>query len=137
MLNNVSIVGRLVRDIDLKFTQTGTAIGKISIAVQDDYKDKSTGKYGTDYIDITFWGKQAEFVAEYCGAKGLLIAIKGRLKQERWEKDGRKNSKITIKAEQAYPIEWAGQKQKQQEQETSSEGYSSSSLDIRDEDVPF
>ena len=89
-MNNLMLIGRLTRDVELKYLDNGTAVGKFGLAV-DGYKDK------TNFFDIQVWGKTAEHCAEYIG-KGRLVGIAGELKQERWEKDGQKRSKVIVNA---------------------------------------
>lgn len=107
-MNTVVISGRLTKDCDLRYTQAGTAVGKITLAVQEDRKNNE-GKYDTSFIDVTAWGKTAEFIANHSG-KGLRLSVQGRLKQERWtDKEGSNRSKIAVTAEKVEPIDWPGQ----------------------------
>lgn len=96
-VNNYSVIGRLTRDIgerDYGYTANGKARLNISIAVNDGYGDN---KY-TSYFDAVVWGKQAESIKPYLN-KGKQIAIEGRLRQDRWESNGQKNSRVVIVAE--------------------------------------
>ncbi|TFG62003.1 MAG: single-stranded DNA-binding protein [Spirochaetales bacterium] len=96
-INTVIVVGRLTRDAELKYTTTGTAVSHLSIAVN---RSRKTGDQWTDevsYFDVTLWGKSAESLQQYL-IKGKQIAVEGELRQERWEKDGQKQSKVTINA---------------------------------------
>lgn len=95
-LNNISIIGRLTHDLNEKsfsYTQTGKALLKVSIATNDGYGEN---KY-TSYFDVTIWGKTAENLRQYL-SKGKQICINGRLRQDRWESNGQKNSRVTIVA---------------------------------------
>ena len=99
-INKVFLIGRLTRDPDqVKYTQSGQAILKFSIAV--DRREKKGGEWVSkaSYFDITVWGKQAESVAQFL-CKGKQIALDGYLDQERWTKDGQNFSKVTITANQ-------------------------------------
>ena len=91
-INCISIVGRLTRDIELKYTNSGTAIGKAAIAVNRYFnKEKEVS-----YFDFTIWGKLAESLAAYL-KKGIRIGIVGELVQQRWvTKESEKRSKIEI-----------------------------------------
>ncbi len=94
-INHVVLVGRLTRDSELKYTNTGTAIGKFSIAVN---RRKRSGDQWTDevsYFDIVLWGKTAEALNQYL-QKGKQIAVSGELRQNRWEQDGQNRSKVEI-----------------------------------------
>ncbi len=96
-LNRVMIIGRLTRDMELKYSNSGYAIGVMSIAsnkrrkVGDDWVDEG------HFFDVTLFGKRAESLAQYL-TKGTQIAVDGQLKQDRWEQDGIKRSKVTIEA---------------------------------------
>ena len=96
-LNNYSVIGRITRDLDERafaYTSNGKARLNISIAVNDGYGDNQY----TSYFDVVVWGKTAENVKPYLG-KGKQLCINGRLRQDRWEKDGQKNSRVVIVAE--------------------------------------
>lgn len=96
-LNNISVIGRMTRDLDGRafgYTPNGKARLNISIAVNDGYGDNEY----VSYFDVVIWGKTAENIKPYIG-KGKQLCINGRLRQDRWEKDGQKNSRVTIVAE--------------------------------------
>ena len=65
MLNRIIIMGRLTRDPELRHTQTGTAVASFTLAVDRDFKDKSTGERSTDFIDVVAWRQTGEFVSRY------------------------------------------------------------------------
>ncbi len=94
-INTVVLVGRLTRDAELKYTNTGTAVCKFSLAVN---RRKRSGDQWADevsYFDIVLWGKQGEAIHQYLG-KGKQVAVNGELRQNRWEQDGQNRSKIEI-----------------------------------------
>lgn len=96
-LNNYSVIGRMTRDLDdraFAYTPNGKARLNISIAVNDGYGDNQY----TSYFDVVVWGKTAENIKPYLG-KGKQICINGRLRQDRWESNGQKNSRVVIVAE--------------------------------------
>ena len=96
-LNNYSVIGRMTRDLDERafaYISNGKARLNISIAVNDGYGDKQY----TSYFDVVVWGKTAENIKPYLG-KGKQICINGRLRQDRWESNGQKNSRVVIVAE--------------------------------------
>ena len=96
-LNNYSVIGRMTRDLDERafaYTSNGKARLNISIAVNDGYGDNQY----TSYFDVVVWGKTAENIKPYLG-KGKQICINGRLRQDRWESNGQKNSRVVIVAE--------------------------------------
>lgn len=93
-INNVLIIGRLTRDGELAYTPNGTARLNIALAVNEGYGEKKS----VSFFDATVWGKQAESIKAYC-LKGKQLAVSGRLKQDRWEKNGQTFSKVYIIAE--------------------------------------
>jgi single-strand DNA-binding protein len=100
-MNVICIIGRLTKDIELKYLKDGTAISKTSIAINEYYKDKYGNKQeDTTFIDIVFWSKYAEIANQYLN-KGDKISITGSLKQDRWvvAQDGSKKSKHSIKVD--------------------------------------
>lgn len=95
-LNHVTLIGRLVRDIECK--QVGeTNLGKFTLAVGSSYTSNGVKKEETSFIDCETWGKFTEIVQKYAG-KGKQVAIEGKLKQDTWDgQDGKRMSKIKIK----------------------------------------
>ena len=97
-MNKVILVGRIVKDPELKYTAgNGTALTKITIAV-DKYNSK-TKEMEADFIPLTIWGKQAESVATYL-LKGSQLAISGRLQTGSYEKDGNKRYTTEVVVEE-------------------------------------
>ncbi len=94
--NRVILLGNLVRDIELRYTNSRMAVCQNAIAVNDRRKNAS-GEWidETSFVDVTFFGRTAEIVSEYLG-KGSPIFVEGRLKQDTWEKDGQKRSKLYV-----------------------------------------
>ncbi len=83
MLNRIILMGRLTRDPELRHTQAGTSVASFSLAVDRDFKDKSTGEKGTDFIDIVAWRSSAEFVSRFF-TKGRMAVVEGRLQLRDW-----------------------------------------------------
>ena len=96
-LNNVVIIGRLTRDAELSYLQSGSAVANISIAVNRSVKQGEQWTSEANFFDVSLFGKQAETLKQYL-LKGKQIAVQGALKQDRWEKDGQKFSKVRIVA---------------------------------------
>ena len=101
-LNHVVLVGRLTRDLgaderSFAYTPSGQARANVSIAVNRSRKNGDQWIEEANFFDITIWGKTAENLKPYL-TKGKQIVVEGYLKQDRWEKDGQKFSKITIQA---------------------------------------
>ena len=96
-INVVVLVGRLTRDCELKSTPQGTSVCRFSIAVN---RRKRTGDRWEDevsYFDVVLWGKSAETLKPYL-QKGRQVSIEGELRQNRWEQDGKTNSKVEVVA---------------------------------------
>lgn len=88
MLNQVVLVGRLVRDPELRETENGKKVTSITLAVPRSYKNVD-GEYDTDFFDCTLWTGVAETTTEYC-KKGDILGVKGRLQSDSYEKEDRK-----------------------------------------------
>lgn len=101
--NRVILIGRLTRDPEKSYTTTGTAVAKFGFATSNGFGENKK----TVFVDITTWGKQAEFVTTYF-TKGKEILIEGRLDFDTWEsKEGEKRSKLYVTAEK---VSFAGGK---------------------------
>jgi single-strand DNA-binding protein len=92
-MNSVNIIGNITKDIELKYTQNNKAVVTVSIAVNEGFGDNQK----TYFLDVQVWEKQAENLAKYC-SKGSKIAVSGKLVQQTWEYDGKKQSKVLIQA---------------------------------------
>ena len=101
-MNHVTLIGRLTRDVgaderSFAYLPSGQARANVSIAVNRSRKNGDQWVDEVSYFDVTIWGKQAESLKPYL-TKGKQIAIEGYLRQDRWEKDGQKQSRVTITA---------------------------------------
>ena len=83
-MNKIIMIGHLARDIDLRYTQSQMAIGKTAIAVTRKYTLNGEKREETCFVDLTFFGKQAEIANQYLG-KGSKLAGEGYLKFEQWQ----------------------------------------------------
>ena len=102
MLNKIFLMGRLTRDPELRRTQTGTPVASFSLAVDRDFKDKSTGERATDFIDVVAWRQTGEFVSRYF-TKGRMAVVEGRLQMRDWtDKDGNKRRSAEVVADNVY-----------------------------------
>lgn len=100
MLNQIVIMGRLVRDPDLRYLQNGTAVASLTLAVDRDYGGKDEKQ--TDFIDVVAWRHTAEFVANYF-TKGRMAVVSGRLQIRPWEdKEGNKRKAAEVVASSVY-----------------------------------
>lgn len=101
-LNRVCIMGRLVKDPELRRTQTGTAVTSFTLAVDDDFKDKQSDERKTNFLDCVAWRQTAEFVCQYF-TKGRMAVVDGRLQSRKYEdKDGNKRTAVEIVADSVY-----------------------------------
>ena len=102
MLNRIILMGRLARDPELRHTQTGTPVASFRLAVDRDFKDRTTGEKATDWIDVVAWRQTAEFVSRYF-TKGRLAVVEGRLQMRDWtDKDGNKRTSAEVVADNVY-----------------------------------
>lgn len=95
-LNLFVCTGRLTKPAELKYLQSGSSVCSFSIACNQTFKnDKGEWAQRPDYFDCIIWGKYGESMMKHL-AKGSLVTVSGRLKQDRWEKDGVKNSRLNV-----------------------------------------
>lgn len=111
--NKVIIMGNLTRDPELAAIPSGLQVCKFTLAINHRTKDKEE----VCFVDVTAWGKQAEFVGNYF-KKGSSILVDGRLRQETWMKEGKQNSKHTIVAES---VSFVGKNERTDEKNASEE----------------
>ncbi|MHB9773750.1 single-stranded DNA-binding protein [Lacticaseibacillus rhamnosus] len=83
MLNSVSLTGRLTRDVDLRYTQSGTAAGSFTLAVDRKFKSKN-GERETDFVNCQIWRKPAENFANFT-KKGSLVGVEGRIQTRTYD----------------------------------------------------
>ena len=100
MLNTVTIMGRLTSDPNLSQTPNNISVCKFTVAVEDDIPDKN-GKRSTQFITVIAWRQTAEFVARNF-AKGKLIVVQGRLKNNNYEKENVKHYGMQVEASHTY-----------------------------------
>lgn len=102
--NRVILLGNLTRDVELRHLQSGSAVADVGLAVNDRRKNAS-GEWvdETSFFDVTLWGRTAEVAAQYL-TKGSPMLVEGRLKQETWEKEGQKRSKVKVICEKMQMI---------------------------------
>lgn len=95
-LNRVFLIGRFVRDPELRHTPSGTAVASFSIANNRSYTANNEKKEQTNFFNCVAWGKLGELVVDYC-KKGHRVAIEGRLQQRSWDdQSGNKRSVVEI-----------------------------------------
>ena len=96
-LNSVNIMGNLTRDPEMKYTPSGKAVCSLSIANNRVYTKNGEKVTEVSYFDVEVWGAVAENCSKYL-TKGSGIIVEGRLRQDRWEKDGKTQSRVRITA---------------------------------------
>jgi len=94
-INHVVLVGRLTRNAELKYTNSGAAVSKFSIAINQRRKKDDQWVDESHFFDIVLWGKTAESLNQYL-VKGKQVGIEGQLRQDRWEQDGQSRSRVEI-----------------------------------------
>lgn len=92
-----TIVGRLTRDAELKYTNSGQAICSFSVATSARTKKGDQWVDESSFWDVDLWGKRAESINQYL-TKGKLVAVSGDMRQDKWEKDGQQRMKVRINA---------------------------------------
>ena len=123
-MNQCQLVGRLAREVSLKYTSnTNTAVIDNALAV---YRDKDT----TDFINIKAFGKTAENIDKFC-TKGTKIGVVGRIEVDSYEKDGKKVNIFRVIAEKVYFLEFLQKKNEEPEE------YPNNDFKELNEAVPF
>ncbi len=102
-MNKAIVIGRLTRDIELKYTNSGKAVANFTVAVD------RRGE-GVDFVDVTVWEKVAESCAQYIG-KGSQVCVSGRIQVDNYEKDGQKRKSFAVVAEQVTFLDSKKEKQ--------------------------
>lgn len=92
-MNKAVLIGRITKEPEIKYTQSGTAVVSFTLAVDRDFKDEQ-GNYITDFINCVAWRNQAEFIANYI-KKGYLIAISGAIQTRSWQTQNGENRSVT------------------------------------------
>ena len=98
-LNVVAVVGRLTKDMEVTYSNSGFAFGKISLA--NNYRKKVGDEWieEVSFLDLKLFGKIVESLAQYL-VKSKMIAISGKLRQQRWTQDGQKRSRVMIEVDE-------------------------------------
>ena len=104
MINNITLVGRLTKDPELRYIQgSGTAVATFTLAVDRDYKNKD-GSVTTDFIPVEIMGKPAEFCANYV-TKGRLVGVVGSIRVDRYEQNGEKKTFTKVSGRNIQALE--------------------------------
>lgn len=94
-INHVTLVGRLTRDAELKYTNSGQAVSNISLAVNQRRRRDEQWVDEAHFFDCVVWGRTAEVLNQYL-VKGKQVGVEGQLRQNRWEQEGRTRSRVEI-----------------------------------------
>lgn len=111
MLNQIVLVGRLTKEVEVKELESGKKVANITIAIPRSFKN-ADGEYETDFIDCVLWHSVAENTAEYC-KKGDIIGIKGRLQSE--VKEDKKGNKVYTTVVMAEKVTFLSSRPKESE----------------------
>lgn len=129
MINTVTLVGRLTKDPELRYTQTGKGVATFTLAVTRPFKNQN-GDYEADFINCQTWGKAAENLANYM-RKGNKVGVVGRVQTRNYENNqGQKVYVTEVVAEQVTFIESKNEQPKQQQPQIGEP------VDVQD-DLPF
>ena len=111
MLNHLTIMGRMTRDPELRYTNAGTAIASFALAVDRDFKGQD-GQKETDFIECVAWRSTGEFAAKHF-FKGKMAVVDGRLQIREWtDKQGNKRKSAEVVVDHIY----FGDSRREQEQ---------------------
>ena len=124
--NQVVLIGRLTREAETSYANSGIAIAKFSLAVGEKYKDKEN----TSFFNCVLFGKTAENLITYL-TKGKQVCVVGKLKQDRWEKDGAKKSSVSIVVNSLQFLQNGKDEQKPSKQEEFAPE------NFEEDDIPF
>ncbi len=138
MINNVTLVGRLTRDPELRHTTSNVAVATFNLAVNRNFKG-ANGEREADFINCMIWRKQAELFADWC-KKGNLVGITGRIQTRSYDNQQGQRIYVTeVVAETFQQLEKRDNSANQsniEEQMPASFG-ATNPLDISDDDLPF
>lgn len=145
MLNSVALTGRLTKDVDLRYTQSGTAVGSFTIAVDRQFRS-ANGNRETDFISCAIWRKSAENLAKFTH-KGSLIGVEGHVQTRTYDNaQGNKVYVTEVVVENFALLEPRQASQDSQQRSTNNPAAASQGngfanngqpADISDDDLPF
>lgn len=140
MMNSTCLVGRLTKDVDLRYTQSNVAVATFTLAVNRTFKNEN-GDREADFINCVMWRQQAENLANWA-KKGALIGITGRIQTRSYDNQQGQRVYVTeVVAEQFQLLESRNsqgqQGQRSQEQQAPDFSRQGAPMDISDDDLPF
>ena len=124
-MNKVILTGNLTKDVEMRYTQSGKEMARMSIAVNQGYGDKQT----TDFFNLTAWEKTANLCGKYL-SKGSKVLVEGRLKNNNYEKNGVKHYGVDVIVESIEFMDSKGSSKKK----AANTDYDGA---IDDDDMPF
>src|SRR5699024_1483708 len=153
IMNNFNCIGRIVKDLEVKTSQGGTAVLNNTVAINRPFKNKQTGEREADFINFVAFGKTAEIIAQY-HQKGSLIGLTGRMQSRSYENSNSQKVFVTElvvneihftgsnnasdgQQSQARPNTNQSQKQRSQAPEENPFANSKGPVDISNSDLPF
>ncbi|MBQ2658088.1 MAG: single-stranded DNA-binding protein [Erysipelotrichaceae bacterium] len=140
-LNNVILIGRLTRDVELRKTQSNTSVCQFTVAV-DRFKRKDQEKAEADFINCVAWSHAADFLSSY-GLKGAIVSVEGRIQTRSYDGE---NGKIYVTEVVANNVQIISQRQEEKKAETyetpieeikDTSKFGNRNLDINPDDLPF
>lgn len=130
-------IGNLGKDPELRFMPNGNGVCNISIAITERYKDKDgEPKEVTEWVNVVFFGKLAEIAGQYL-TKGSQVYVEGKLKTEKYEKDGQTRYTTKIVAEKMQMLGGKGESKPREPRQNQAEQPQSGDFDGMDDDIPF
>ncbi|HEL2068740.1 TPA: single-stranded DNA-binding protein [Streptococcus suis] len=138
MINNVVLVGRLTRDVELRYTPSNQAVATFTLAVNRNFKNQSTGEREADFINCVLWRQQAENLANWT-KKGHLIGITGRIQTRNYDNQQGQRVYVTEVVAESFQVL---EKRDNTANHTSMEdqmppGFGGQPMDMDDDDLPF
>ncbi|WP_273717909.1 single-stranded DNA-binding protein [Leuconostoc mesenteroides] len=147
-MNQVNLTGRLTKDVEVRYTQSGKAVGSGTIAVTRRFKN-ADGNTDSDFIQYVVWGKSAEILSQYT-SKGTLVALTGSWQTRSYEKDDGTRvyvNELNVEnfdflekksdSQQSAPKSQAPNPFANQGNQNKFSGSGNTEIDISDEDLPF
>ena len=104
MYNKAFLIGRLVRDPEMRMTTSGIAVTRFTVAVDRTFKRNEEGQNTADFLRVVTWRRLAEICGQYL-KKGKLVAIEGRLQIDSYEKDGQKRDSAEVVADNVQMLD--------------------------------
>ncbi|HEM4977753.1 TPA: single-stranded DNA-binding protein [Streptococcus suis] len=138
MINNIVLVGRLTRDVELRYTPSNQAVATFTLAVKRNFKNQATGEREADFINCVIWNKQAENLANWT-KKGHLIGITGRIQTRSYDNQQGQRVYVTeVVAESFQLLEKRDNTANYSSiEEQMPAGLSGQPMDIDDDGLPF